>query len=107
MLCFSALWTTFRSFLADESGYAQPREGLGLGWVAGALVVLAVLAQPRAAAANPDFCAQLAPGECDWFCVKDDICGYRTEWQEEWCKTGSGNCVYMGRRCSYDECPVG
>ena len=29
--CFSGLLTSFRDFLADESGYVQPREGLGLG----------------------------------------------------------------------------
>ena len=41
--CFSDLLTSFGDFLADDSGYVQPREGLGLGWVAGALAALAVL----------------------------------------------------------------
>ena len=41
--CFSGLFTSLRDFLADDSGYVQPREGLGLGWVAGALAALAVM----------------------------------------------------------------
>ena len=103
--CFSGLLTSFRDFLADESGYVQPREGLGLGWVAGALVVLAMLAQPRAAAANPEFCAELEEDQCKWFCT-EVICGYRTYLQEEWCQPANQPCIKMNQRCSYDHCPV-
>ena len=99
--CFSGLLASFGDFLADDSGYVQPREGLGLGWVAGALVVLAMMAQPRAAAANPEFCNQLAPGESNWFCT-EEICGYRALWEEEWWLPVNGECEYIGRRCSYD-----
>ena len=95
--CFSGLLTSFRDFLADDSGYVQPREGLGLGWVAGALAALAVLFHAPAAQAN-DPCAGLAPSTCgNAFCSQDPCaweCGEAVLWwEQEYCRTGSGNCM--------------
>ena len=103
--CFSDLLTSFRDFLADDSGYVQPREGLGLGWVAGALAALAVLFHAPAAQAN-DPCEGIAPGACgDAFCSMDpcawDSEGHPYAWMEkEYCRAASGNCVLMDNSCS-------
>ncbi len=89
--CFSGLLASFGDFLADDSGYVQPREGLGLGWVAGALAALAVLFHAPAAQAN-DPCEGLAPGACgNRFCSMDP-CDTDLWWEQEYCRTGSGNC---------------
>ena len=91
--CFSDLLTSFRDFLADDSGYVQPREGLGLGWVAGALAALAVLFHAPAAQAN-DPCAGLAHGECGYACDNTFWeCDKDTFYEREYCRTGDGQCV--------------
>ena len=102
--CFSGLLTSFRDFLADDSGYVQPREGLGLGWVAGALAALAVLFHAPAAANDP--CEGLAPGACgNRFCSMEE-CAWDggipyVWWEQEYCRTDEGNCTgpFITGRC--------
>ena len=69
---------------------------LGLGWVAGALAVLAAMI-PQTAEANPYFCSQLQPGECKWFCQGDPCQGQWTE--QRWCQLPVAGCTLMETKC--------
>ena len=108
--CFSGLLTSFRDFLADDSGYVQPREGLGLGWVAGALAALAVLFHAPAAQAQEvvdDYlCAGFKPGEYGWQCTLNDFCdGGPYTWQfYVRLDPATHQCIKLDQRCYQSAC---
>ena len=104
--CFSDLLTSFGDFLADDSGYVQPREGLGLGWVAGALAALAVLFHAPAAQANPN-CYGLHPGECGWKYFFAERCypEHSNCMVEQWCLSETGQNCYKAQDKHCSLCP--
>ena len=101
--CFSDLLTSFGDFLADDSGYVQPREGLGLGWVAGALAALAVLFPSRNAQAD-SYCYGIPKGQYGWVCFFLEECKYPEPPYKEYqyYHTEQGDCLYIqNSRCGY------
>jgi hypothetical protein len=96
---FSELFEPLRTFLTSDSGYVQPREGLGLGWVAGALAVLAALFYIPSAKAEDipfplHFCTGLQPNECHYVCSFVE-CEPGKIWEDKFCLEG-GVCYWKG-----------
>ena len=88
---FADGWAPLREFFVSDSGYAQPREGLGLGWVAGALAVLAALFHTQSAEAS--WCYGIPMGGCSWVCANP--CGGGNTWLQYYCHSLAGSCDLM------------
>ena len=90
----------FNTFLASNSGYVSRRNGLSLGWMAGALAgVATAFAVPQVASA--DACGGIPPGQCSSSC-SGDVCQTNPPmtWRVDLCRDyPSGQC-YEVKYCT-------
>lgn len=84
--------STLSMFVTSTSGYVSRREGLSLGWMAGAIAGTAVvfgMANPAAALTCPP-----NSSDCGAWCTGDP-CGDDDFIRDRYCNFGSG-CVSIG-----------
>ena len=92
--------STLSTFMTSPSGYVSRREGLSLGWMAGAIAGTAVvfgMASPAAAISCPG-----GTTDCGTVC-SNDPCSTNKLWLDRYCNFGFG-CVYYDRENCVSTC---
>jgi len=93
--------TALSMFLTSNNGYVSQREGLSLGWLAGAVAGMAAfLGGTQNAAATHGGCFGIPHGQCGWICTTN-CCDMVNYLNERWCLQANGTeCSKVDEACN-------